>query len=72
MNKTWYAVMMDEKDNDWGMGSYKREEAIEQVKRDFQEEGWIAVIEEAINEETGEVKNTLMIDVITNEDIFNK
>lgn len=72
MNKTWYAVMMNENDNDWGMGSYNKEEAIKRVKRDFQKEGWIAVIDEAINEETGEVESTLMIDVITNEDIFNK
>lgn len=72
MNKTWYAVMMNENDNDWGMGSYNRREAIAQVKRDFPEEGWIAVIEEAIDEKTGEVESTLMIDIITNEDIFNK
>lgn len=72
MNKIWYAVMMNENDNDWGIGSYNKEEAIEQVKKAFPEEGWIAVIEIAINEETGEEESTLMIDVITNEDIFNK
>lgn len=72
MNKTWYAVMINENDNDWGMGSYNKREAIARVKRDFPEEGWIAVIEEAIDEETGEVESTLMIDIITNEDIFNK
>lgn len=72
MNKTWYAVMMNKKDNDWGTGSYNIEEAIERVKRDFPKEGWIAVIDEEIEEETGEVKSTIMIDVITNEEIFNK
>lgn len=72
MNKTWYAVMMNENDNDWGLGSYNREEAIEKVKRDFQEKGWIAVIEEVKDEETGEIVETVMIDIITNEDIFNK
>ena len=71
MNKTWYAVMI-EGDNDWGLGSYNKEEAIERVKRDFPEEGWIAIIEEDINEETGEIRGTLMIDEITNEDIFKK
>ena len=64
--------MINENDNDWGMGSYKKEEAIERVKRDFPEKGWVAIIDEAIDEETGEVKSTLIIDVITNEDIFNK
>lgn len=72
MNRTWYAVMMNENDNDWGLGSYNKEEAIKRVKRDFPKKGWIAVINEAINEDTEEVEDTLMIDVITNEDIFNK
>lgn len=72
MNKTWYAVMMNENDNDWGMGSYNKEEAIKRVKKDFPEEGWIAIIEEVKDEETDEIVETVIIDVITNEDIFNK
>ena len=72
MSRTWYAVMMNKNDNDWGTGSYNIEKAIERVKRDFPEEGWIAVIDEAIEEETGEAKSTIMIDVITNQEIFNK
>lgn len=72
MNKTWYAVMMNKNDNDWGMGSYNKEEAIEQVKRNFPEEGWVAVIDEVKDEETDETVETVMIDIITNEDIFNK
>lgn len=72
MNKTWYAIMMNENDNDWGLGSFNKKEAIERVKKDFPKEGWIAVISLAINEENGEVEDTLMIDVITNEDIFKK
>ena len=63
--------MMDENDNDWGMGRYNKEEAIEQVKRDYPGEGWIAVIDEAINKETGETESTLMIDKITHENIFD-
>lgn len=55
-----------------GNGKLQKEEAIERVKRDFPEKGWIAIIDEAIDEETGEVESTLMIDIITNEDIFNK
>ena len=72
MNKTWYAVMWDKNDNDWGTGSYNKEEAIERVKRYYPEKGWIAVIEEDIDEETGGTRGTLMIDKITNEEIFNK
>lgn len=72
MNKTWYAVMMNKNDNDWGMGSYNKEEAIQRVKRNFPEEGWIAVIDEVKDEETDETVETVMIDIITNEDIFNK
>lgn len=71
MNKTWYAIMIDENDNDWSTGSYNKEEAIERVKRDYPKEAWIAVISEKRDEEGGLV-DYLMIDRITSENIFNK
>ena len=71
MNKTWYAVMMNENDYDWGMGSYNKEEAIEQVKKDYPEEGWIAIIEEVTDEATGKIVETVMIDRIAHDDIFD-
>lgn len=71
MNKTWYAVMMNEHDNDWGMGSYDKDEALAQVKRDYPEEGWIAVIDEVVDETTGEIVETLMVDRIAHDDIFD-
>lgn len=48
--KTWYAVMMDREDNDWGTGSYNMEEAIEKARkyRELGEaEAYVAVIEES-------------------------
>lgn len=72
MKKKWYAVMMNKNDNDWDLGSFNKEKAIEKVKRYFPQEGWIAVIDIAINEETGKRESALMIDIITNEDIFDK
>lgn len=72
MKKKWYAVMMNKNDNDWDLGSFNKEKAIEKVKRYFPDEGWIAVIDIAINEETGKRESALMIDIITNEDIFDK
>lgn len=44
-NKFWYAVQMDEDDNDWGYGSYDLEEAKKMVKK-YGKDGRIAVIEE--------------------------
>ena len=70
MNKTWYAVMMNENDNDWGMGSYNKEEAIKQVKKDYPEEGWIAIIDEVTDEATGKIVETVIIDRIAHDDIF--
>lgn len=40
----WYAVMMDNDDNDWGTGSYNLSEAKEMVRK--YPEGYIAVIDE--------------------------
>lgn len=31
-DKTWYAVLKDREDNDWGTGSYDKEEAFEKAK----------------------------------------
>lgn len=46
MKKFWYAVMRDSEDNDWGYGSYNREEAIEMVQQFVPAGGYIAVIDE--------------------------
>lgn len=42
-NELWYAVMMNNEDDDWGTGSYDLAEAKEMVKE--YEEGYIAVID---------------------------
>lgn len=41
--RVWYAVLMDEEDNDWGTGSYDKTEAMEMAERMEAEK--IAVIE---------------------------
>lgn len=45
---TWYAVLMDKEDNDWGYGSYNLDTAKEMVRKNLDEhpEAYIAVIEE--------------------------
>lgn len=72
MNKTWYAVMMDEDDFDFDIGSFKKEEAIEKVKKMFPTKGWIAVIKIEYEEKTGKEKDKIMIDIIKHENIFKK
>lgn len=46
-NKTWYAVLKNNEDNDWGYGSANYDEAVEMAKK-FQalgyEDAYIAVI----------------------------
>ena len=45
----WYAVMMDNDDNDWGTGSYDLSEAeakVEFLKEQGYEDAYIAVIDE--------------------------
>lgn len=69
MKKTWYAAIRDNEDLDWGTGSYSKDEAVEMVKKYYPEEGEIAVIEETLNE-SGEVIETLCIEVISHDDIF--
>lgn len=44
----WYAVMEDEEDDDWGIGSYDLDEAKEMVKK--YPEGYIAIIDEHFDE----------------------
>ncbi len=47
--KIWYAVMMNNEDNDWGTGSYNLDEAVKMAKQ-YRESGekdaYIAVIED--------------------------
>ncbi len=46
----WYAVMMDNDDNDWGTGSYDLSEAeakVESLKAQGYEDAYIAVIDES-------------------------
>jgi len=47
-NKKWYAVMTNRDDNDWGIGSYDRDEAERMVanRADEYPDGHIAVIDE--------------------------
>lgn len=47
MNKLWYAVMTDNDDNDWGIGSYSIDEAKQMVldNLDIYPDGYIAVID---------------------------
>lgn len=50
---TWYAVMEDNEDNDWGSGSYDKAEAIEMVqawRADGSPDAYIAVIDETNDE----------------------
>lgn len=42
----WYAVMKDADDNDWGYGSYDKDEAIKMAKAFNSPDAYIAVIEE--------------------------
>ena len=43
--KYWYAVMRDNDDVDWGMGSYDYDTALEMVQQ-YLPDGYIAVIDE--------------------------
>ena len=42
---TWYAVLRDEDDNDWGTGSYDYDEAVEMAKQ-YGDDARIAVIDD--------------------------
>ena len=43
--KLWYAVLMDEEDNDWGTGSFNYNEAVKKAKA-MGPDARIAVIQE--------------------------
>lgn len=48
--KTWYAVMLDASDNDWGYGSYNKRNAakmVREARRKGNPDAYIAVIEES-------------------------
>ncbi|MBQ7344499.1 MAG: hypothetical protein IJW45_00365 [Oscillospiraceae bacterium] len=65
MTKTyWYAVMMDDTDDDWGVGSYDLTEAEEKVAA-YKEQGYtdayIAVIDEGTADDPAD---PICIDVI--------
>lgn len=57
--KTWYAVLRDEEDNDWGYGSKNYEEAVEMARR-VGENARIAVISDG--------KDPVCEDIIMQED----
>ena len=42
----WYAVMKDREDDDWGTGSFSREEA-ERMALDYGKNAYIAIVQEA-------------------------
>ena len=50
--KLWYAIMQDNDDQDWGIGSHDKTEAIERVlgMRNEYHDAYIAVIDESGNE----------------------
>ena len=58
IGKTWYAVLRDQDDNDWGTGSYDYDTAVEMAKA-YGEEARIAVIQEG--------SGPVCIDVISSE-----
>lgn len=70
-NTTWYAIMQDSEDNDWGSGSYDRDEAIRKVKECYPEEGWIAVIDEVWDAAGEKVVDAVMVDEISHSEIFD-
>ena len=59
--KFWYAVLVDEDDNDWGTGSYDLRDAIKMAEK-YGEEAYIAVIEE------GELDNVCVDEIRRDED----
>lgn len=58
MKKYWYAVLMDEDDNDWGTGSYDLDEAKKMARK--YEDGMIAVIDEG--------NDPICVEIIRRED----
>ena len=58
---TWYAVMADREDNDWGYGSYDLNEAKQMLKDAECTDGYIAVIE-----------NDVCIEELTQDELFEE
>lgn len=46
--KYWYAVMRDNEDNDWGIGSYEYGTALAMVQQ-YLPDGYIAVIDNGVD-----------------------
>lgn len=61
--KLWYAILRDEEDNDWGSGSFNKEEAINMAKaQNFKR---IAVIDGGYDDKGNETTDPLCIEIIT-------
>lgn len=61
--KLWYAILRDEEDNDWGSGSFIKDEAISMAKaQNFKQ---IAVIDADYNDKGNGTTNPLCIEIIT-------
>ena len=61
--KLWYAILRDEDDNDWGTGSFDKEETITVAKaHNFKR---IAVVDADYDDEGNETTDPLCIEIIT-------
>ena len=61
--KLWYAILRDEEDNDWGTGSFNKEQAIEMAKAvNFK---LVAVIDGGYNESGNEATDPICVEIIT-------
>ena len=58
---TWYAVMADREDTDWGFGSHDLAEAKQMLKDAEYTDGYIAVIE-----------NDVCIEELTHDELFEE
>ena len=61
--KLWYAILRDEEDNDWGSGSFDKEEAISMAKA--QNCKLIAVIDGGYDDKGNETTDPLCVEIIT-------
>lgn len=68
--KTWYAVMMNRADNDWGYGSYDLEEAKMMLKEQEEPDGYIAVIE--MGNDPICVEELTLDDILAEEQYYGK
>lgn len=61
--KLWYAILRDEEDNDWGSGSFDKDEAISMAKaQNFKQ---IAVVDADYDDEGNGTTDPLCIEIIT-------